>query len=199
MNVAFAQDRLLRFADGKVVLALEGGYNVRMTAECATQCMHVLLGAAPPMLPGDAHAAPRKDAAAVLQAVAEAQAPFWYGRRQDIVREIQCTLLRDFGAFWLPSDIDTALCTPLIYSIVGVQTCLETPACISLACITISTQSPGCLFALIISLAWLWAAIVSGRALAGRCWSPYAQRICSLRDWRASWPQRAAQDARPEA
>ena len=67
----------MRFADGKIVLALEGGYNVRLTAESATQCMRVLLGAPPPTLPADAHAAPRKDAAAVLQAVAAAQAPFW--------------------------------------------------------------------------------------------------------------------------
>ncbi len=67
----------MRFAGGKIVLALEGGYNVRLTAECATQCMRVLLGAPPPMLPADAHAAPRKDAAAVLQAVAAAQAPYW--------------------------------------------------------------------------------------------------------------------------
>ncbi len=67
----------MRFAGGKIVLALEGGYNVRLTAECASECMRVLLGAPPPMLPADAHAAPRKDAAAVLQAVAAAQAPFW--------------------------------------------------------------------------------------------------------------------------
>ena len=67
----------MRHAGGKIVLALEGGYNVRLTAECGTQCMRVLLGAPPPVLPADAHAAPRKDAAAVLQALAAAQAPFW--------------------------------------------------------------------------------------------------------------------------
>ncbi len=34
-------ERMARLAKGKLVLALEGGYNLRMTAECARQCMQV--------------------------------------------------------------------------------------------------------------------------------------------------------------
>ena len=34
-------ERMARLAKGKLVLVLEGGYNLRMTAECARQCMQV--------------------------------------------------------------------------------------------------------------------------------------------------------------
>ena len=34
-------ERMARLAKGKLVLALEGGYNLRMTAECARHCMQV--------------------------------------------------------------------------------------------------------------------------------------------------------------
>ena len=35
--------RLARLAEGKLVLALEGGYNLRQTAECAAECAKVRL------------------------------------------------------------------------------------------------------------------------------------------------------------
>lgn len=34
-------DRMARLAKGKLVLALEGGYNLQKTAECARDCMQV--------------------------------------------------------------------------------------------------------------------------------------------------------------
>ena len=34
-------ERMARLARGKLVLALEGGYNLRMTADSARQCMQV--------------------------------------------------------------------------------------------------------------------------------------------------------------
>ncbi|KAG2497442.1 hypothetical protein HYH03_004597 [Edaphochlamys debaryana] len=40
---AWMTERLLRFAGGRVVLALEGGYNTRVTADCAAACVRVLL------------------------------------------------------------------------------------------------------------------------------------------------------------
>ena len=40
-------ERMARLAKGKLVLALEGGYNLRMTAECARHCMQVCT----PLLP----------------------------------------------------------------------------------------------------------------------------------------------------
>lgn len=75
---AHMTERLLRYAGGKVVLALEGGYNLRLTAECAQQCMRVLLGDTAPALPSDGPEQPLlKDAVSVLLAVAETQAPYW--------------------------------------------------------------------------------------------------------------------------
>lgn len=38
-------------AAGRIVLCLEGGYNTSATAECAAQCVKVLLGAEPELLP----------------------------------------------------------------------------------------------------------------------------------------------------
>lgn len=70
-------ERLLRHSGGKVVLALEGGYNVRLTAECAQQCMRVLLGDHAPLLPCDGPQQLRKEAISVLHSVAETQAVFW--------------------------------------------------------------------------------------------------------------------------
>jgi histone deacetylase 6 len=40
------------WAGGRIVLALEGGYNTDVTAQCATACLKVLLGEDPPVLPG---------------------------------------------------------------------------------------------------------------------------------------------------
>lgn len=49
-SVGFAHmlHALTAFANGKIVLALEGGYNLRVLAENAITCTSVLLGAAPP-------------------------------------------------------------------------------------------------------------------------------------------------------
>ncbi|KAL0477286.1 histone deacetylase [Acrasis kona] len=38
------------WANGKIVLALEGGYNVDVTAQCAMACLKVLLGSDPPAI-----------------------------------------------------------------------------------------------------------------------------------------------------
>ncbi|KAG2446967.1 hypothetical protein HYH02_008121 [Chlamydomonas schloesseri] len=50
---AWMTERLLRFAGGKVVLALEGGYNTGVTAACAAACVRTLLDGATstPLLP----------------------------------------------------------------------------------------------------------------------------------------------------
>lgn len=49
---------LLVLAHGRVVVALEGGYNPMRISECAVACTQVLLGATPPPLP--ALRAPKK-------------------------------------------------------------------------------------------------------------------------------------------
>lgn len=47
--------RLMRFAGGRLVAALEGGYNIRATAECAAETVRVLLEGLPRDVPGWPH------------------------------------------------------------------------------------------------------------------------------------------------
>jgi histone deacetylase 6 len=49
---AHMTQKLLSLANGKVVVALEGGYNEEMTATCAEAVIRVLLGDAPRDLSG---------------------------------------------------------------------------------------------------------------------------------------------------
>ena len=67
-------ERLKRLAGGRVVLALEGGYDLEAISAAAAACVHALLGD-----PAAARAPDRPSAAAsrVLDAVAEAARPFW--------------------------------------------------------------------------------------------------------------------------
>ena len=51
------QQALAALSGGRILLALEGGYNTRVTSEAAAACLGVLLGAPPP--PPDPFAAPR--------------------------------------------------------------------------------------------------------------------------------------------
>uniref|UniRef100_A0A7S0ULI3 histone deacetylase n=1 Tax=Polytomella parva TaxID=51329 RepID=A0A7S0ULI3_9CHLO len=70
--------RLLRFAKGRIVLALEGGYNTRITAQCATSCVETLLGMPPPPLILDKdHFWPADVTGSSLNAVFEVQQSFW--------------------------------------------------------------------------------------------------------------------------
>ncbi len=67
--------RLAALASGRLVLALEGGYNLSAIARSAEACVRVLLGEEPP---GEADAAPPAPAARrVLEKVIGVQRPFW--------------------------------------------------------------------------------------------------------------------------
>lgn len=68
--------RLCGLASGRVVLALEGGYDLDAIARSAAACLRVLLGEAPPP---DEAAEPAGAAVRVLEAVLRAQRPFWPG------------------------------------------------------------------------------------------------------------------------
>ena len=59
-----------------MVLALEGGYAINRTAECAAACTRVLLGEEPPPLPPN-RVTPNKACADVFHATLIAQAAFW--------------------------------------------------------------------------------------------------------------------------
>jgi histone deacetylase 6 len=63
-------------AGGRVVLALEGGYNLGAISEAAAACTAVLLGdARPPIDPGPPNAVAER----VLGEVLETHRPFWPG------------------------------------------------------------------------------------------------------------------------
>ena len=44
LGFAYMTDQLMKFADGKVVLVLEGGYELNALAECGKACVETLLG-----------------------------------------------------------------------------------------------------------------------------------------------------------
>eukprot|EP00818_Percolomonas_sp_WS_P007139 CAMPEP_0117442088 /NCGR_PEP_ID=MMETSP0759-20121206/3970_1 /TAXON_ID=63605 /ORGANISM="Percolomonas cosmopolitus, Strain WS" /LENGTH=663 /DNA_ID=CAMNT_0005233963 /DNA_START=75 /DNA_END=2066 /DNA_ORIENTATION=+ len=70
---------LQSFAGGRMVMALEGGYNLRQTAFCVAECLQVLLGRAPCQPPASSKD-PRvmsPEAADVIQRVRELHTPFW--------------------------------------------------------------------------------------------------------------------------
>jgi acetoin utilization deacetylase AcuC-like enzyme len=66
--------RLRELAGGRLVLALEGGYNLDAISHAAEACLRVLLGEPPPALESRA---PSTAATAVLDAVIRAQRPYW--------------------------------------------------------------------------------------------------------------------------
>jgi acetoin utilization deacetylase AcuC-like enzyme len=65
---------LLGLANGRLVLALEGGYNLEAISRSAEACLRVLLGEKPP--PGG-FGEPSPAVARVLDAARRAQRPFW--------------------------------------------------------------------------------------------------------------------------
>ena len=66
--------RLLQLAGGRVVLVLEGGYNLGAIAASAAACLRVLLGESPPP---ETAAEPAPGAARILENVRRSLAPFW--------------------------------------------------------------------------------------------------------------------------
>jgi len=68
--------RLKRLAGGRLVLALEGGYDLEAISAAAAACLRTLLG---DPLPPEPAARPSAAASRVLDAVAEAARPFWPG------------------------------------------------------------------------------------------------------------------------
>ena len=67
---------LSSLAGGRLVLALEGGYDLEANAACAAACMRVLLGEPPPALPARL-GPPRSAAQSDLEVVRSVHAPYW--------------------------------------------------------------------------------------------------------------------------
>jgi len=68
---------LMRYAGGRVVAALEGGYNVRATAECAAETVRVMLEGTTHELTGTGSRRPRLETRNVLEKVAACHESFW--------------------------------------------------------------------------------------------------------------------------
>ncbi|PNW76665.1 hypothetical protein CHLRE_11g467785v5 [Chlamydomonas reinhardtii] len=102
-------ERLLQFGGGKVVLALEGGYNTSMTAECASACVRSLLEGRAAVAPPPS-AEPSAEAAEDLKKVYLFQRRFWRLRcpagrewRQDVLqseKEWAQALATEWEAEW---------------------------------------------------------------------------------------------------
>ncbi|GIL82556.1 hypothetical protein Vretifemale_11377 [Volvox reticuliferus] len=75
---AWMTERLMRFAGGRLVMALEGGYNNRVTSWCAAACVRTLLqGRASPPLPQDKEHLWPSEAYNSLKTVYEFQRQHW--------------------------------------------------------------------------------------------------------------------------
>ena len=66
--------QMMSLAGGKVVIALEGGYNLRAISTSAAACLRVLLGEAPPLIEGGAA---RPDAQRDIEFCVGAMRPYW--------------------------------------------------------------------------------------------------------------------------
>ena len=69
-------ERLRSIAGGRVVLALEGGYDLDAISRAAAACTRVLLGEA---APGSGPRPPAPGAGRILDAVRAGLQPFWPG------------------------------------------------------------------------------------------------------------------------
>ncbi|CAH9057338.1 unnamed protein product [Cuscuta epithymum] len=67
--------KLMEFAGGKIVMALEGGYNLDSIAKSVQACIEVLLQQGP--IPGSLDAYPFESTWRVIQNVREELSPFW--------------------------------------------------------------------------------------------------------------------------
>lgn len=65
---------LMGLAGGRIVMALEGGYNLKATAISAAACMNVLVGEMPPVLIKEP---PSIDAMKIVKEVKRVQRQFW--------------------------------------------------------------------------------------------------------------------------
>ncbi|CAH1966571.1 unnamed protein product [Acanthoscelides obtectus] len=70
--------QLMRLAHGRVVLALEGGYDLPSICDSAEECVRVLLGEAPtPLTSGEAARVPAPNAVRAMRAVVQAHRRHW--------------------------------------------------------------------------------------------------------------------------
>ncbi|GAB2289705.1 Histone deacetylase 5 [Dionaea muscipula] len=77
--------KLMEFAQGKIVLALEGGYNLQSLANSSLACVEVLLDGRP--IAGSSEAYPYESTLRVIEAVREKLSPYWSSLAVEIPRK----------------------------------------------------------------------------------------------------------------
>ncbi|XP_049341604.1 histone deacetylase 6 isoform X1 [Astyanax mexicanus] len=82
--------QLLSLAAGRVLVILEGGYNLNSISESMAMCTSMLLGDAPPMLPD--LPPPHASAAVTINNVLRAHAPYWRSLRIQIPESLRMSL-----------------------------------------------------------------------------------------------------------
>ncbi|KAL5544607.1 hypothetical protein UlMin_008391 [Ulmus minor] len=93
--------KLMSFAHGKIVLALEGGYNLESIANSMLACVEVLLEDKP--LPGSSEAYPFESTWRVIQAVRQELSAFW----PTLVEELPKKLINQISPAILYSSSDS--------------------------------------------------------------------------------------------
>jgi len=77
---AYMTKQLMEFANGKLVLALEGGYILQSLCDCAENCIRALLGGTHAQLTEETkQKKPHENAVKSLEKVAEIQGKYWAG------------------------------------------------------------------------------------------------------------------------
>ncbi|XP_036435365.1 LOW QUALITY PROTEIN: histone deacetylase 6 [Colossoma macropomum] len=82
--------QLLSLAAGRVLVILEGGYNLTSISESMAMCTSMLLGDAPPMLPP--LPPPHSSAAVTINNVLRVHAPYWRSLRIQIPESLRSSL-----------------------------------------------------------------------------------------------------------
>ncbi|XP_062855523.1 histone deacetylase 6 [Trichomycterus rosablanca] len=82
--------QLLSLASGRVLVMLEGGYNLTSISESMAMCTSMLLGDAPPLLPPAP--APHPSACVSINNVLRAHAPYWKSLRIQIPESLRLSL-----------------------------------------------------------------------------------------------------------
>ncbi|KAL6995076.1 Histone deacetylase 5 [Sarracenia purpurea var. burkii] len=78
--------KLMEFAQGKIVMALEGGYNLDSLANSVLACVEVLLGDKSIIVPSDAY--PFESTWRVIHAVREELSPFWQILKDELPKKL---------------------------------------------------------------------------------------------------------------
>lgn len=82
--------KLMSLAAGRVLVILEGGYNLNSISESMSMCTSMLLGDSPPALPG--LSPPHPNAAVTINNVLRAHAPYWSSLRIQLPESVRLSL-----------------------------------------------------------------------------------------------------------